>query len=78
MLFLSSASTQLQNSPEYVYNGQVYLHGASHEYYKGSLRVRLSDKFYTVCVDNFNSQEAAISICRQLGYSSGTYHAGEK
>lgn len=29
-----------------------------------------------MCVDNFNTQ-AAFSICRQLGYSSGTYHAGE-
>ena len=74
--FLSSASTPLQFSPEYKYNGQVYLFGASHEYYKGSLKVRLSDEYHTVCVDNFNMQ-AAISICRQLGYSSGTYHAGE-
>ena len=63
-------------SSEYVYNGQVYLHGASHEYYKGSLRVRLSDQYHPVCVDRFNTQ-AAVSICRQLGYTGGTYHAGE-
>ena len=74
-IFLS-ASSQLSISPVYSYNGQVYLIGTANRVYRGLLRVRLSDTFNAVCVDNFNMQ-AAIAVCRQLGYTNGTYEIAE-
>ena len=61
----------LQNSIEYSYNGQVHLNGINH--YRGIAEVRVSNTFYRLCWDTFDAYTAT-SICRQLGYTTGSYY----
>ena len=67
---------KFQDSPQYLYEGEVHLYGDPVSF-SGIVQIYLSGETYAVCADNF-SNIAAISVCRQLGYTNGIFTPGEK
>ena len=72
LTIMSIASEELKNASNYRYDGQVHLSGQTNISYSGTAQIRVSDKYYPMCSDSFDSEpNTAKSICRQLGYTSG-------
>ena len=72
LLYKFTASTLLQDSSQYSYNGLVYLAGSpKSSVYKGMASIRLNGNDLPLCdVDSQFNSIMANSVSRQLGYTN--------
>ena len=72
LLYKFAASTLLQDSTQYSYNGLVYLaHSPLSRVYKGIASIRINGNDLPLCdVDSQFNSIMGNSVCRQLGYTN--------